>query len=105
MKRTTKYIEKFNGENIPFYKDMNGRIYSLSNWARALNKANGGCDISPIIHWGFTHDDIVELTNLHKAGKYQNKIEDLLEDCNFHYEMECLYKHDYNHVMDKLVQD
>ena len=65
--------------------DMN-EDYIRENWEEALESPMDYADISRIIGWGFTHEDLQELMELHKAGKYREKIEDLLTDCNFHTE-------------------
>jgi len=36
------------------------------------------------------------LTKLHKSKKFGKKIEDLLTDCNFHYECELMSSKDYS---------
>ena len=56
------------------------------DWENALEQVNRGTDLSSKIGYGFTKNDIVELAKLHKANKFREKIEDLLTDCNFHYE-------------------
>ena len=55
------------------------------NWESALNSMPYG-KIAETIEWGFTDGDLQELMRLHKAGIFREKIEDLLTDCNFHYE-------------------
>ena len=54
------------------------------DWAAALQSANPGRAIAPKIGWGFRKEDVLILTDLYKAGRFQEKILDLLEDCNFH---------------------
>lgn len=56
------------------------------DWAKALEEVGNGKDLSWDISYGFSKNDISELANLHKMGKFREKIEDLLEDCNFHTE-------------------
>lgn len=57
-----------------------------ADWETALEQTNRGTDLSRVIDYGFTKNDITELAKLHKANKFREKIEDLLTDCNFHYE-------------------
>lgn len=52
----------------------------------ALSEAEYGRKLSGPLFWGFSKRDIYRLAKLHKKGKHREKIEDLLEDCNFHYE-------------------
>lgn len=56
------------------------------NWEKALESVKRGTALSGQIDYGFGKRDISELAKLHKAGKFRQKIEDLLEDCNFHTE-------------------
>lgn len=46
----------------------------------------------------FTKNDIKELAKLHESGKYREKIEDLLEDCNFHSLNSYFQAGDYSHL-------
>ena len=66
------------------------------NFEKALAKCKYGRDLSESLGWGFTDEEITELAKLHKANKYRGKIEDLLEDCNFHYENSKFKAHDYS---------
>lgn len=67
-----------------------------SNWEEALNALPYG-EIAAKIGWGFSTEDLQELMRLHKENICRKKIEDLLEDCNFHYE--CGEWHDGNYVL------
>ena len=58
-----------------------------SNWGVALAMVDDGTQLSQAIGWGFDDADIETLFALYKAGKHQQKILDLLEDCNFHSEV------------------
>ena len=72
--------------------------YVRENWADALRHVKRGTELSSIIHYGFNNNDLVELTQLHKANKFRQKIEDLLEDCNFHYECGLLNAQRYSRL-------
>lgn len=52
----------------------------------ALSIVDEGWKLAKHLGWSFSAQDIAELAKLHKAGKHQQKIEGLLEDCNFHEE-------------------
>ena len=65
-----------------------------ADWEKALNNMNYG-DISRTIEWGFTPEDLRELMRLHRSDIRRQKIEDLLEDCNFHSFCACLSDGDY----------
>lgn len=65
-----------------------------ADWRKALNTMNYG-EISRTIEWGFTPEDLRELLRLHHENTHRQKIEDLLEDCNFHTFCACLSEQDY----------
>ena len=65
------------------------------NWDKALSEVDDGTELSADIGWGFTGQDLLVLTCLHEAGLHREKIEDLLEDCNFHTENEFLQEGNY----------
>ena len=58
------------------------------DWKELLTKYNSIGDLSNAIGYGLSNEDLKELAQLHKEGFEQEKIEDLLEDCNFHTEMQ-----------------
>lgn len=76
--------------------DMN-EDYIRENWDEVLSSDIEYSDIAHGIGWGFTHEDLQELMELHKAGKHREKIEDLLTDCNFH--TECADWSEGNYVL------
>ena len=58
------------------------------NWADALKGVLKGYKLSSAIGYGLTGEDIAALAALHKKNRYRKKIEDLLEDINYHTECE-----------------
>ena len=58
------------------------------NFKKYLNKVDRGFELSSALGYGFSNADIKKLAKIHKAGdtRIREKIEDLLEDCNFHTE-------------------
>ena len=56
----------------------------------ALENVENGSDLSLPLGFGFMNEDIKNLAQLHRDGsdEIKEKIEDLLEDCNFHRECE-----------------
>ncbi len=54
------------------------------NWPAAFQSVKEGHLLSPKIDYGFLRSDLETLVGLHKKNKFRKKIEDLLEDCNFH---------------------
>lgn len=68
------------------------------DWDSALSGVEKGYMLSGTIGWGFTKNDIKELAKLHESGKHREKIEDLLEDCNFHSLNGYFQAGDYSHL-------
>ena len=97
--RATEYMihEKYPNLGVSYYVD--GFCSSIDvdelekldedeireDWEHALETMNYS-DIASAIGWGFYNEDLQKLMELHKQNKYREKIEDLLEDCNFHTE-------------------
>lgn len=54
------------------------------DWPAAFRKVKNGRDLSRKVGWAFYEDDLRTFIKLHKANKFRKKIEDLLEDCNYH---------------------
>lgn len=71
-----------------------------ANWAAALESVEEGSMLSSAIGFGFRKDDLKELLALHKAGKHQRKIEELLVDCNFISFGCCLMKKEYDDAIE-----
>lgn len=69
--------------------------YIRQNWEEVLSSDIDYSNIAHGIGWGFTHEDLETLMQLHKDGKYREKIEDLLTDCNFHSECSAWSDGDY----------
>ena len=77
---------------------MNQRMTTAeirTNWAAALESNEDSSMLSAAIGFGFTKDDLRELAALHQAGKYQEKIESLLVECNFISFFCCLMNKEY----------
>ena len=72
------------------------------NWATALKNVKKGTELSSKIEWRFSDKDLIELATLHKKNKYRRKIEDLLEDCNFHHECGMLNEQKYEELFQEL---
>lgn len=58
----------------------------VRDWTGALENVKQGSDLSEVIGYCFSDQDLFVLCCLHEIGRHREKIEDLLEDCNFHYE-------------------
>ena len=70
-----------------------------NNFEYALSVVDNGSDLSKILEWHLSKEDISNLAKLHKANIYRDKIEDLLTDCNFHYECSQFSKGNYNEFL------
>lgn len=64
------------------------------NFADVLSKYEGD-EIAKKLEFTLWTSDLCELAKLHKANKCRKKIEDLLTDCNFHYESAKFHNKDY----------
>jgi len=108
--RATEYMihQKFPKLEVTYYVD--GYCSSLEvgdlpepmteeeiceDWEKALETMTYS-DISRTIRWGFSLEDLRELMRLHREDIQREKIEDLLEDCNFHTFCGCLSEDDYD---------
>ena len=69
------------------------------DFAAALRNCKKGTDLSFKLHFAFSDNDITELAKLHKSNKFRKKIENLLEDCNFHYECGKFAKNEYDEFL------
>lgn len=63
--------------------------------ASALRSVKYGTDLSYPLGYCFYKDDLLNMMALHKSNKFRRKIEDLLEDCNFHTERGLLSEKQY----------
>lgn len=71
------------------------------DWASALRSVRHGEALSHEIGWAFSTRDIKNLAKLHKANRFQKKIEDLLEDCNFHTEAALMSSQQYDKLLNE----
>ena len=71
------------------------------DWASALRAVRHGEDLSRDIDWAFSPRDIKNLAKLHKANRFRKKIEDLLDDCNFHTEAALMSSHQYDKLLNE----
>lgn len=55
-------------------------------FAEALRNVREGSELSAPLWYSLSDEDIKNLAKLHKAGRFRKKIEDLLDDMNFHTE-------------------
>ena len=74
------------------------------NWVAALSGVKAGDELSGSILYEFTDQDLIVLCYLHECGLYQEKIEDLLEDCNFHHEADLLSVGSYDTLRKEVME-
>lgn len=70
-----------------------------NDFAAALSNVEHGWQLSESIHWSFYPRDLARLAKLHKADIFREKIEDLLEDCNFHKECGDFFNGNYDEYL------
>lgn len=75
------------------------------DWYTALCKVRYGVELGKIIGWGFSFQDLLVLGTLHKYNMFREKIENLLEDCNFHTENELLIKNEYDEYFKYVIKE
>lgn len=74
------------------------------DFANALRNVKHGRNLSLKLSWCFGKEDLLNLMKLHKSNRFRKKIEDLLEDCNFHTECGLLYDRKYDEY-EKFVKE
>ena len=76
------------------------------NWDEALTRwETTEFSLSYIIGWGFYPQDLIVLCALHRAGRHQQSIVDLLEDCNFHTVCGLIDEGKYDECMKIIIRD
>ena len=72
------------------------------DFATALKNVRDVSALSWKLGYGFNTIDIKNLAELHRSGKFRKKIEDLLTDCNFHYEAGKFAAHEYDEFLKEM---
>lgn len=67
----------------------------------ALENAKCGSDLASKLGYTFSKNDLCKLAQIHKSGRYREKIEDMLTAANFHSECSLLCSGQY----DKLINN
>ena len=98
-------LKKCDSEEIQYFKELVGDLVDFDKCLKeanirkdfdcALRSVKKGSELSWLIGYRFSSDDLMQLMKLHKSNKHRKKIEDLLEDCNFHPECGFLRSRDY----------
>ncbi len=95
MARLPEIREIVNGLEIDLDRCITDAEIRL-DFAKALRNVKNGTKLSGKLGWSFAPDDLMNLMVLHKSNKFRRKIEDLLEDCNFHSECGLLAEKKYD---------
>lgn len=69
------------------------------DFGTAFSKVKCGSALSGKLNWSLGPRDLKELALLHQKNKYRKKIEELLTDCNFHYECSKFTSHKYEEFL------
>ena len=78
--------------------------YIRNNFEKALNSVEFGWELSNKLGYSFSKKDLINLIKLHKDNKCRDKIEELLTDCNFHYESSMLFDYKYEELEKELQE-
>lgn len=76
-----------------------------NDFPSALRNVKRGADLSHILRYSFSHNDLVTLAKLHRKNRFRKKIEDLLEDCNYHYVCGMLASGEYDALEQRWAQE
>lgn len=77
-------------------EEVNERNEVVGDFPAALKRVRYGYQLSPALRYCFSKDELIELGDLHRSGRFRKKIEELLTDCNFHSECGFLAKKRYS---------
>ena len=75
------------------------------DWYTALSNVRYGVELSSVINYGFSFQDLLVLGTLHEYNMFREKIENLFEDCNFHTENELLIKNKYYEYFKYVIKE
>ncbi len=82
-----KYIIWDNVEKIALVK---------RDYFTAFKRVREGSDLTSIVGYFLSNQDLRKLAKLHKENKFRKRIEAYLTDCNFHYECGKFMQHEYD---------
>ena len=97
-KKANPYGDKILQDYLNFDK-LERNVEIRNDFLAALKSVKRGSELSGPLDWSFSKRDLTELAKLHKANKCRKKIEDLLTDCNFHYESAKFHNKDYTEFL------
>ena len=96
--KANPYGDKILQDYLNFDK-LERNVEIRNDFLAALKSVKRGSELSGPLDWSFSKRDLTELAKLHKANKCRKKIEDLLTDCNFHYESAKFHNKDYTEFL------
>ena len=96
--KANPYGDKILQDYLNFDK-LERNVEIRNDFLAALKSVKRGSELSGLLEWSFSNKDLTELAKLHKANKCRKKIEDLLTDCNFHYESAKFHNKDYTEFL------
>lgn len=85
------------------FKPAMTRLHITDNWEKSL-RTYSMSEISHKLKYCFSKEELKELATLHKETTkkiVKKRIENLLTNCNFHYESGILANGNYNKILDK----
>jgi len=85
--------------------EVRTRMEVVSDFPAALKKVRYGSELSGALRYEFSKEELVELVELHKAGRFRKKIEELLTDCNFHSESGMLCAGKYEECLEYINKE
>lgn len=78
-------------------RDVIARVSVTKDFLSALKNCSSGRNLSMALGFSFAPDELLELGELHRNhSEVRAKIEELLEDCNFHSECRLLIQKKYD---------
>ena len=86
--------------------DVTARVAVTKDFLGALERCSSGRELSLALGFGFCTEELLELGEIHREHKnLGEKIEELLEDCNFHPECRLLSKGKYDEYFSLVNSD
>lgn len=76
-------------------------VSARRDFLSALENAKCGSDLASKLGCTFSNNDLCKLAQIHKSGRYREKIEDMLTAANFHSECSLLCSGQYDKLINK----
>ena len=98
MIKETKYSKEILTEYIK-WGSIKNEVEIRVDYQAAFKKVKSGSSLSHEINYTLGKNDLKQLAKLHKSNRCRKKIEDLLTDCNFHYECSKFANREYEEFL------